>query len=137
MTSSSTSKDKFYENVINPYLPEVMKHPEEVVTREGVLHIRYVQGPKRTGSMEERLEEVEQEIFKCKEMVEHGLNANHSMITAFTRDNGWVANLWGTSSSSLTSASTIFKIKSMTSSTKTMSMNKNSKVRVWLHVSWL
>ncbi|KAE8819205.1 40S ribosomal protein S5-1 [Hordeum vulgare] len=66
MASSSSSKDKFYENVINPYLPEVMKQPHEVVTREGVLHIWDVLGPKRTGSMEERLEAVDQEIFKSR-----------------------------------------------------------------------
>ncbi|KAE8806386.1 40S ribosomal protein S5-1 [Hordeum vulgare] len=101
MASSSSSKDKSYENVINPYLPEVMKHPQEVVTYEGVLHIRDVQGPKRIGSMEKRLKAVEQEIFKCKGMVERGLNANHSMITMFTREIVWVANLWKTSSSSL------------------------------------
>ncbi|KAE8820341.1 40S ribosomal protein S5-1 [Hordeum vulgare] len=70
MASSSSSKDKFYKSAINPYLPEVIKHPQEVVTREGVLHIWDVQGPKRTGSMEERLEAVGQEIFKCKGMVE-------------------------------------------------------------------
>ncbi|KAE8776366.1 40S ribosomal protein S5-1 [Hordeum vulgare] len=64
-----------------------MKHPQEVVTREGVLHIWDVQGPKRTGSMEERLEAVEQEILKCKEMVERRLSANHSMITVFTCEN--------------------------------------------------
>ncbi|KAE8766822.1 40S ribosomal protein S5-1 [Hordeum vulgare] len=87
MASSSSSKVKFYENIISPYLPEVMQHPQEVVTHEGVLHIRDVQGPERTRSMEERLEAVEQEIFKCKGMVERGLNTNHSMITAFTREN--------------------------------------------------
>ncbi|KAE8819663.1 Splicing factor 3B subunit 1 [Hordeum vulgare] len=31
MASSSSSKDKFYEKVINPYLPEVMKHPQEAI----------------------------------------------------------------------------------------------------------
>ncbi|XP_020163765.1 uncharacterized protein [Aegilops tauschii subsp. strangulata] len=86
MTSPISSKDKFYEKVINPYLPEVMKHPQANEMREGVLHIRGVQGPKKTGSMETRLEEVEQEIFRCQGMVERGLNANHSMITEFTRD---------------------------------------------------
>src|SRR3989337_2811674 len=54
--------------------------------REGVPHIRDVQGPKGTGSVEARLEAVEQEVFKCKGMVERGLNANHLMITDFTRD---------------------------------------------------
>ena len=86
MTSPSSSKDKFYEKVINPYLPEVMKHPQAIEMREGVLHIRDVQGPKKTGSVESRLEAVEQEIFKCQGMVERGLSANHSMITEFTHD---------------------------------------------------
>jgi hypothetical protein len=91
MALPSSSKDKFYE-VINPYLPEVMKHPQAIEMREGVLHIRDVQGPKKTGSVEARLEAVEQEIFKCQGMVEHGLSANHSMITKFTCDHkvdGW------------------------------------------------
>ncbi|XP_020194820.1 uncharacterized protein [Aegilops tauschii subsp. strangulata] len=87
MASPSSSKDKFYEKVINPYLPEVMKqHPQPIEMREGVLHIRDVQGPKKTGSVEARLEAVAQEIFKCQWMVEHALSANNSMITEFTRD---------------------------------------------------
>ncbi|KAE8814920.1 40S ribosomal protein S5-1 [Hordeum vulgare] len=64
-----------------------MKHPQEVVTDEGVLHIRDVQLHKMTRNMEERLEPVEQEIFKCKGMVERGLITNHSMITTFMREN--------------------------------------------------
>ena len=63
-----------------------MKHPQAIEMREGVLHIRDVQGPKKRGSMEARLEAVEQDIFKCQGMVERGLNANHLMITDFTRD---------------------------------------------------
>jgi hypothetical protein len=86
MAPPSSSKDKFYEKVINPYLPEVMKHPQAIEMHEGVLHIRDVQGPKKTGSVEARLEAVEQEIFKCQGMVEHELSANHSMITEFTRE---------------------------------------------------
>ena len=86
MTSPSSSKDKFYEKVINPYLPQVMKHPQAIEMREGVLHIWDVQGPKKTGSKKARLEAVEQEIFKCQGMVERGLCANHSMITEFIRE---------------------------------------------------
>ncbi|KAE8804882.1 40s ribosomal protein s5-1 [Hordeum vulgare] len=52
--------------------------------REGMLHIRDVEGPKKTGSMEARLEAMEQQIFKCQGMVERGLNANHMIITEFT-----------------------------------------------------
>ncbi|XP_020196916.1 uncharacterized protein [Aegilops tauschii subsp. strangulata] len=86
MTSPSSFKDKFYEKVINPYLPEVMRHPQTIEMREGVLHIWDVKGPKKTGSVETRLEAMEQEIFRCQGMVEHGLNANNSMITKFTCD---------------------------------------------------
>jgi hypothetical protein len=82
----TSSKDKFFENIINPYLREVMQHPQAIETREGVLHIRDVQGPKGTGTVDARLEVMEQEVFKCKGMVEHGLNANHLMIVDYTRD---------------------------------------------------
>ena len=84
MAASSSSKDKFFENVINPYLREVMQHPQAIEMREGVLHICDVQGPKGTETMDARLEAMEQEVFKCKGMVEHGLNANHMMIAEFT-----------------------------------------------------
>ncbi|KAE8814673.1 40S ribosomal protein S5-1 [Hordeum vulgare] len=51
---------------------------------EGMLHIHDVEGPKKTGSVEARLEAMEQQVFKCQGMVDHGLNANHMMITEFT-----------------------------------------------------
>ncbi|KAE8766584.1 40S ribosomal protein S5-1 [Hordeum vulgare] len=51
--------------------------------RDGMLHIHDVDGPKKTGSVETRLEAMEQQVFKCQGMVEHGLNANHMMITEF------------------------------------------------------
>ncbi|KAI4972559.1 hypothetical protein ZWY2020_003484 [Hordeum vulgare] len=86
MAASSSSKDKFFNNVINQYLREVMQHPQAIQMRDGVLHIRDVQGPKGTGSVEARLEAMEQEVFRCKGMVERGLNANHLMIADYTRD---------------------------------------------------
>ncbi|KAE8807637.1 40S ribosomal protein S5-1 [Hordeum vulgare] len=87
MTSPSPSKDKFFEKVINPYLSEVMKHPQTIEMHEGVLHIRDVQGPKKEGSEKVVLGAVEQEIFKCQGMVKHGLSANHSMIMHFIPEN--------------------------------------------------
>ncbi|XP_020153619.1 uncharacterized protein [Aegilops tauschii subsp. strangulata] len=86
MAPLSSSKDKFFEKVINPYLPEVMKHPQEIEMHEGVLHIRDVQWPKKTGSEKARLVAVEQEMLKCQGMVERGLIASHSMITKFNRE---------------------------------------------------
>ncbi|KAE8779561.1 40s ribosomal protein s5-1 [Hordeum vulgare] len=38
----------------------------------------------KTGSVETRLEAMEQQVFKCQGIVERGLNANHMMITEFT-----------------------------------------------------
>ena len=86
MTSSSAPKDKFFERVINPYLAKVLDHPQTIEMREGVLHIRDVEGPRRTGSVETKLEAVEQQVFKCQGMVERGLNANQMMITEFTNN---------------------------------------------------
>ncbi|KAE8787812.1 40S ribosomal protein S5-1 [Hordeum vulgare] len=60
--------------------------------REGMLHSRDVEGPKKTESMEARLEAMEQQVFKCQGMVEHGLNAKHMMITEFTNKHKIDAN---------------------------------------------
>ena len=72
MASSSAPKDKFFEKVINPYLAEVLQHPQTIEMCEGVLHIHDVEGPRRTGSVETRLEAMDQQVFRCQEMVEHG-----------------------------------------------------------------
>ena len=84
MTSPSAPKDKCSEKVINPYLAEVLRHPQTIEMRDGLLHIRDAEGPKGTGSVETRLEAMEQQVFKCQGVVERGLNSNHMMITEFT-----------------------------------------------------
>ncbi|KAE8802459.1 40S ribosomal protein S5-1 [Hordeum vulgare] len=84
MTSPKAPKDKIFEKVINPYLTGVLQHPQSIEMREGMLHIGDVEGPKKIGSMEARLEGMEQHVFKCQGMVERGLNANHMMIMEFT-----------------------------------------------------
>ncbi|KAE8789546.1 40S ribosomal protein S5-1 [Hordeum vulgare] len=87
MTLPSPYKDRFIEKVINPYLSEVMKHPQSIEMHEGVLHIRDVRGPEKEGSEKARLEAVEQEIFNCQGMVERRLSANHYMNTDFIQEN--------------------------------------------------
>ncbi|KAE8788454.1 40S ribosomal protein S5-1 [Hordeum vulgare] len=84
MTSPKAPKDKIFEKVINPYLTGVLQHPQSIEMREGMLHIRDVEGPKKTGSVEARLEAMEQLVFKCQGMVERGLNSKHMMIMEFT-----------------------------------------------------
>ena len=86
MTSPSASKDKFFEKVINPYLAEVLRHPQTIEMRDGLLHIHDVEGPRRTGSVETRLEAMEQQVFKCQGMVERGINASHMMLVEFTNN---------------------------------------------------
>ena len=86
MSYSSAPKEKFFEKVINPYITEVLQHPQTIEMREGLLHIRDVVGPRRTGSVETRLEAMEQQVFKCREMVGRGLDSNHIMITEFTNN---------------------------------------------------
>ena len=86
MSSPSAPKDKFFERVINPYLAEVLQHPQTIEMREGVLHIRDVEGPRRTGSVETKLKAMEQQVFKCQGMVERGVDANQMMITEFTNN---------------------------------------------------
>ena len=86
MTSPSTSKNKFFEKVINPYLAEVLRHPQTIEMRDGLLHICDVEGPKGPGSVESRLEAMEQQVFKCQGMVERGINASHKMLAEFTNN---------------------------------------------------
>ena len=102
MSSSSAPKDTFFEKVINPYLAEVLQHPQTIEMREGVLHIRDVEGPRRTGSVETKIEAVEKQVFKCQGMVERGLNANQMMITEFTNNHKLDAKVIG---------ETIFKLQ--------------------------
>ncbi|KAI5000465.1 hypothetical protein ZWY2020_005054 [Hordeum vulgare] len=101
MTSPKAPKDKIFEKVINPYLTGVLQHPQSSEMRQGMFHIRDVGGSKKTGSMETRLEAMEQQVFKCQGMVERGLNANHMMITEFTNKHMIDANDIGKQPSTL------------------------------------
>ena len=80
MASSSSSKDTFLVNVINPHLAEVRRHPQTLWVEDGVLHKEDLKGPIKEGSTKERLEEVEQEVFKYKKMIERGVEANIDII---------------------------------------------------------
>ena len=51
-----------------PNLAKVLQHPQTIEMCEGLLHIRDVEGPRRTGSVETRLEAMEQQVFNCQEM---------------------------------------------------------------------
>ncbi|KAE8795930.1 40S ribosomal protein S5-1 [Hordeum vulgare] len=122
MTSPRPSKDNFFEKVINPYLPEVMKQSQAIEMHAGVLHIRDVQGPNKEGSEKARFAMVEHEIFKCQGIVEHGLSAKIS-----SRKTRCTQRTWGIFSLSFKIGLITSKIKSMNSKAKTMSRNLGFK----------
>ena len=127
MTTPSASKDKFLERVINPYLAEVLRHPQTIEMRDGLLHIRDVEGPKGTGSVESRLEAMEQQVFKCQGMVERGINASHKMLSEFTNNYEPMPRTPRRPSLSYKRRSSTSKPKFMICKIKTVSMNIDSK----------
>ena len=84
MTYPSTSNVDFVKNVINPYLAEVKMHPQVLQLKDGVIHKQDLQGPKKEGDEKTRLEEVEQEVFEYKKMIERGVSVNHRIIAELT-----------------------------------------------------
>ena len=76
----SSPKDKFLVNIINPYLAEVKRHPQTLWVGDGVLHKEDLKGLVKDGSTKARLEEVEQEFYKYKKMIEHGVEAKIDII---------------------------------------------------------
>ncbi|KAE8795955.1 hypothetical protein D1007_29149 [Hordeum vulgare] len=80
MASPKYPKDKFFVNVINSYLAEVKRHRQTLWVEDGVLHKEDLKGPVKEGSTEARMEEVEQEVFKYKLMIERGVEANFDII---------------------------------------------------------
>ncbi|KAE8768094.1 retrotransposon protein [Hordeum vulgare] len=98
-----------------------------------MLHIRDVEGPKKTGSVETRLEAMEQQVFKCQGMVERGLNANHMMITEFTNKHRIDANDIGKHLSRLYDRLINSRARSMTCRTKTVRFVGVDRVKAaWL-----
>src|SRR4051812_25974523 len=80
MASTSSPKDKFSINVINPYLAEVRKHPQVLHVEDGVLHKEDLEGPVEEGRSKERLKEMEHEVFKFKKMVERSVEDNFDIM---------------------------------------------------------
>jgi hypothetical protein len=52
-------------------------HPKELSLKDGKLQIEDVRGPTREGSLEARMESLEQGVFKYKKMAEHEVDIIH------------------------------------------------------------
>ena len=81
MSSSGTPKDSFFEDVVNPYMNELKMHPKELLLVDGELQIKDVQGPKGEGSLEDRMEKLEQEVFNYKKMGERDVDIFHKIVS--------------------------------------------------------
>jgi hypothetical protein len=77
MSSYGSSKENSLADIINPYMNELKMHPKELLLKDGELHIEDVWGPKGEGSLEARMEELEQEVFRYKKMAEHEVDIIH------------------------------------------------------------
>ncbi|KAK1627163.1 hypothetical protein QYE76_001478 [Lolium multiflorum] len=81
MSSSGTQRDSFFEDVVNPYMNELKMHPKELLLVDGELQIKDVQGPKGEGSLEDRMEKLEQEVFNYKKMAEREVDIFHKIVS--------------------------------------------------------
>ncbi|KAK1601195.1 hypothetical protein QYE76_019043 [Lolium multiflorum] len=81
MSSSGIPKDSFFENVVNPYMNELKMHPKELLLVDGELQIEDVRGPKGEGSLEDRMEKLEQEVFTYKKMAEREVDIFHKIVS--------------------------------------------------------
>jgi hypothetical protein len=70
MSLSGSSEENPLADIINPYMRELKMHPKELSLEDGKLQIEDVQGPTGEGSLEARMEALEQEVFKYKKMAE-------------------------------------------------------------------
>jgi hypothetical protein len=101
---------------------ELKMHPKELLLKDGKVQIEDVQGPKGEGSLEARMEELEQEVFRYKKMAEREVDIihriNQELIAKHKKE---TAELWMTSCHSMRPP-TNYKHNSMTCKIKTVSM---------------
>jgi hypothetical protein len=95
MASSSNDKENPLADSINPYMRELKMHLKELSLKDGELQIKDVQGPKGEGSLEARMEALEQEVLKYKKMAECEVDIiyriNQELVAKYKRE---TTELW-------------------------------------------
>ena len=81
MSSPGSAKEDSSTDIINPYMRELKIHPKELLLEDGEVRIKEVRGPKCEGSLEDRMEALEQEIFRYKNMAEHEVDIIHKICS--------------------------------------------------------
>jgi uncharacterized coiled-coil DUF342 family protein len=77
MDSASNNKENSLADIINPFMRELKMHPKELSLKDGKLQIEDVKGPTGEGSLEARMEALEQEVFTYKKMAEREVDIIH------------------------------------------------------------
>jgi hypothetical protein len=86
---------RYITDIINPYIRELKMHPKELSLKDGELQIEDVKGPTREGSLEARMEALEQEVFKYKKMAEREVDIIHRINQELiAKDKKETAELW-------------------------------------------
>jgi hypothetical protein len=95
MSSSGPSEENSLADSINPYMRELRMHPKELSLKDGELQIKDVQGPKGEGSLEARMDALEQEVFRYKKMAEREVEIihriNQELVVKFKKE---TTELW-------------------------------------------
>jgi hypothetical protein len=90
MSSSGPSKENPLVNIINPYMRELKMHLKELLLKGGELQIKDVQVSKGEGSLEARMEALEQEVFKYKKMAKREVDIihriNQELVTKYKKE---------------------------------------------------
>ena len=63
MSSPISPRDNSLVEAVNPYMAELRMHPKELSLKDEKLQIEDVRGPKGEGTLEARMEKLEQEVF--------------------------------------------------------------------------
>jgi hypothetical protein len=95
MDSASNDKENSLADIINPYMRKLKMHPKQLSLKDGKLQIEDVQGLTGEGSLEARMEALEQEVFKYKNMAEREVDIiyriNQELISKYKKE---TTELW-------------------------------------------
>nr|XP_051217347.1 uncharacterized protein LOC127334840 [Lolium perenne] len=95
MSSYGSPKDNSSVNVDNPYMNELKMPPKEFSLKDGKVQVEDVRGPKGEGSLEARMQKLEQEAFMYKKMAEREVDIIHKINVELIHEHRKeVANLW-------------------------------------------
>ncbi|KAK1628869.1 hypothetical protein QYE76_003184 [Lolium multiflorum] len=134
MSSSETPKDNSSKDVGNLYMEELRMHPKELLLVEGELQVKDVQGPKGEGSLEDRMEKLEQEVFKYKKMAEREVDIFHRIVSELIAEHEKeTAKLW---SDILSLHDTTNKLQAQLYDVQNQTMTKEARRRSQEEPGW-